>query len=148
MVSPDKLDLDLLGPVFNHLVLPPDIPGTEDADIDAVSQNILLRMIHAINTAMELTDDVPWREEYQSLHDSLQACLELNRGYLERSSLLKQFKELDYRKVLILYLNEQNAGLLVRRHKKYVFYTSSHYIRYYAISTEDAFTDTDGQGGR
>lgn len=148
MVSSDKLDLDMLGSVFNHLVLPPEIPGAEDSDVDGVSNNILLRMIHATNTAMDLTHDVPWREEYQSLRDSLQTCLELNRGHLERDSLLKQFKELDYRQVLILYLNEQNAGLLIRRHKKYVFRTSPHPTRYHAIFTEDAFTDTDGQGGR
>lgn len=124
MVSPEKLDLDMLGLVFNHLVLPPQIPGAGDVDIDAVSHNVLLQMIHATNIAMGLTDDVPWRKEYQSLRDSLEACLQLNRGHLERSSLLKQFKELDISKVLILYLNEQNAALLVRRHKEYVFCTS------------------------
>ncbi|KAI8955187.1 hypothetical protein F4801DRAFT_378012 [Xylaria longipes] len=117
MSLPSKLELDLLGSVFNHLVLPPEIPGAQDTHIDAVSRNILTRMIHATNTAINLTSDAPWRGEYQHLQDSLRACLELNRGHLERSSLLKHLQSLNLGKVLILYLNEQNAGLLIRRDK-------------------------------
>ncbi|KAI0406964.1 hypothetical protein F4802DRAFT_605810 [Xylaria palmicola] len=101
--------------VFNHLVLPPDIPGAQDIDIDAVANNVLGRLIHATHTATNLAADVPWQEACQNLHASLQACQVLNRGHLERSSLLEHMKNLEYGKMLILYLNEQNAGLLIRR---------------------------------
>lgn len=109
--------LDLLSSVFNHLVLPPEIPGAQDTHIDAVSRDILTRMIHATNTAINITSDGPWRGAYQHLQDSLRACLELNRGHLERSCLLKHLQKLELGKLLILYLNEQNAGLLIRRDK-------------------------------
>ncbi|KAI3338571.1 hypothetical protein F4824DRAFT_509367 [Ustulina deusta] len=115
-MSPSKsIDMEMLGLVFNHLVLPPEIPGAQDSDVDAVSQNVLTRMIHATDTAMSLTSDVPWLEAYQNLRDCLQACLQLNRGHLERRSLLTHFRKLQPGHMLILYLNEQNAGLLVRR---------------------------------
>ncbi|KAI1753021.1 hypothetical protein F4782DRAFT_95691 [Xylaria castorea] len=117
MSLPSSPKLDLLGSVFNHLVLPPKVPGAQDIHIDAVSRNILTRMIHATNTAINLASDVPWREAYQNLQDSLQACLELNRGRLERSSLLKHLQKLDLGKVIILHVKEQNAGLLIRRDK-------------------------------
>ncbi|KAI0472258.1 hypothetical protein F4859DRAFT_98378 [Xylaria cf. heliscus] len=117
MSCSNKPKLDLLSSVFNHLVLPPQVPGAQDSDIDAVSHNVLARMLQAVGTAMSLTHDLPWQEAYQNLHESLQACLELNRGGLERSSLFEHLKKLDLGKVLILYLNEQNAGLLVRRDK-------------------------------
>ncbi|KAI0878565.1 hypothetical protein GGS24DRAFT_517708 [Hypoxylon argillaceum] len=109
---------NLLSSVFNHLVLPPKIPGGQDLDIDTVSHDILLRMIHATDTAVNLTNDMPWQEEYKDLRSSLQACLELNRGHLEQGSLFKHFQKLELGKVLILYVNEQNAGLLVRLDKK------------------------------
>ncbi|KAI0555746.1 hypothetical protein F4679DRAFT_3841 [Xylaria curta] len=116
MSSPSSLRLEL-GSVFNHLVLPPKVPGAQDVHIDAVSRNILTRMIRATNTAINLTSDVPWLEAYQNLQDSLQACLELNRGRLERSSLLKHLQTLDSGKVIILHVKEQNAGLLIRHDK-------------------------------
>ncbi|KAI0444448.1 hypothetical protein F4803DRAFT_249140 [Xylaria telfairii] len=109
--------LDLLSSVFNHLVLPPKIPGAQDTNINAVSRDILTRMIHATDTAINITSYGPWRGTYQNLQDSLRACLELNRGHLEKGCLLKHLQELDLGKVLILYLNEQNAGLLIRRDK-------------------------------
>lgn len=122
-MPPSKsIDMEMLGLVFNHLVLPPEIPGAQDSDVDAVSQNVLTRMIHATDTAMSLTSDVPWLEAYQNLRDCLQACLQLNRGHLERRSLLTHFRKLQPGHMLILYLNEQNAGLLVRRDETYVPY--------------------------
>ncbi|KAI0854775.1 hypothetical protein F4860DRAFT_84991 [Xylaria cubensis] len=115
MSLPSKLELDLLGSVFDHLVLPPDIPGAQDTDLETISHNVLARMIHATDTAMSLTDYAPWREAYQNLQDSLQACSELNRGSLERTGLFERLQKLELGKILILYLNEQNAGLLIRR---------------------------------
>ncbi|KAI1425632.1 hypothetical protein F5Y12DRAFT_795814 [Xylaria sp. FL1777] len=128
MLFSENLNPGLLGSVFNHLVLPPEIPGAQDSDIDTVSHNVLKRVVHATDTAMSFTCDVPWVEAYQSLQDSLQICLQLNRGHLERSSLLKHFGEMRPGHMLILYLNEQNAGLLIRRdemgHDKYVIFES------------------------
>ncbi|KAI1347711.1 hypothetical protein F5Y01DRAFT_318465 [Xylaria sp. FL0043] len=113
-MSSRNVKRDLLGLVFNHLVLPPEVPGAQDSEIETVSRNVLMRMIHANETAMSLACDVPWLEAYQNLQESFQACLELNRGHLERNSLLQHFRKLQPGHMLILYLNEQNAGLLVR----------------------------------
>ncbi|KAJ8129394.1 hypothetical protein O1611_g4237 [Lasiodiplodia mahajangana] len=116
MASPE-VRLSLLGSVFNHLVLPPKIPGSQDDDVDAVSQEVLRRLIRATGTAINLTAPSPWREQYEDLRDCLQACLELNRGHLEQGSLLRSFQNLDQGKAIILYLNEQNACLLIRLDK-------------------------------
>ncbi|KAI1311107.1 hypothetical protein F5Y03DRAFT_391651 [Xylaria venustula] len=115
MAPSENINPNFLGLVFNHLVLPPEIPGTQDDDVDAVSHDIGMRITKAINTAMGLNCDVPWKEAYQSLQDSLQACVELNRGSLDRSSLVEHFERLLPGQTLILYLNEQNAGLLMSR---------------------------------
>ena len=124
MVLSMDTNLSLLSSVFNHLVLPPKVPGAQDADIDAVSYDVLMRLIHATNTAIGLTCDIPWRGAYENLEKSLQACLQLNRGRLERSSLLEHFKALGSDHVLTPYLNEQNAGLIIRREEQYVLHCS------------------------
>ncbi|KAI1170580.1 hypothetical protein F4777DRAFT_594856 [Nemania sp. FL0916] len=118
MASSDTLKKDLLEAVFNHLVLPPGIPGKQDTDLEAISDDIVRRAIHATGTVLHLMNETPWRKEFEDLRDSLQICLELNRGSLERGCLLKHFKNLAPRSVLILYLNQQNAGLLVRSDKQ------------------------------
>ena len=40
----------LLESVFNHLVLPPKIPGHQDTDIGGIEQFILIRLKQACNT--------------------------------------------------------------------------------------------------
>ncbi|KAJ3570319.1 hypothetical protein NPX13_g5768 [Xylaria arbuscula] len=110
-----EVNLAVLGSVFNHLVLPLEVPGVQDSNEDAVSQEIIMRMINATNTALGLSCAAPWEGSYESLRDSLRVCNQLNRGGLERESLLKHFQELNSGRMLILYLNEQNAGLLIHR---------------------------------
>ncbi|KAI0414956.1 hypothetical protein F5X98DRAFT_389453 [Xylaria grammica] len=109
--------MDLLGSVFDHLVLPTEIPGAQDVDVDAIAHDIIMRMIHATVTAIGISWDVPWEEAYRDLECSLTYCLELNRGQLDSNSLVQHFQRLHSGQMLILYLNEQNAGLLVRREK-------------------------------
>ncbi|KAJ3568031.1 hypothetical protein NPX13_g6562 [Xylaria arbuscula] len=114
-MSPSKeIRADLLGQVFNHLVLPPEIPGSQDDDVDLVSQNVLSRLIQATEVAINLQPETLWQEAFRDIEDSLNVCFRLNRGRLERSSLLQHFKNLIPGRMLVLYLNEQNAGLLIR----------------------------------
>jgi hypothetical protein len=40
----------LLESVFNHLVLPPKLPGQQDRDIEGIEQSILTRLIRACDT--------------------------------------------------------------------------------------------------
>lgn len=106
--------MDLLRAVFNHLVLPPRVPGGEDADIEAVSGNVLTRLIRACETVSELTDP-PWSEAFRSLQSSLFTCRLLNGAYLDRSAMLERFRDLEQDQTLILHVAKQNAALLIRR---------------------------------
>ncbi len=120
MSPSEKIRADLLGQVFNHLVLPPEIPGSQDGDVDSVSQNVLVRLIQATEVAINRTPETPWQEAFRDVEDSLRICIQLNRGRLERNSLLQHLKNLVPGRMLILYLNEQNAGLLIRHDERYV----------------------------
>ncbi|KAH9885947.1 hypothetical protein F4778DRAFT_798742 [Xylariomycetidae sp. FL2044] len=106
--------MDVLHAVFNHLVLPPQTPGEPDPDIDAVSHNVLTRIIRACEGATALVDP-SWSETFRGLQVSSETCLALNAGRLERSTLIEHFRKLRLNHVLILYVVEQNVALLVRR---------------------------------
>lgn len=105
----------LLESVFNHLVLPPKLPGRQDTDIEGVEKCILDRLIHACGTLDQLADqslDGIW----SSTHDSLLNCMDINICRLEKASVQRELRRLQPKKFLILHVAEQNAALLLRYH--------------------------------
>lgn len=118
--------------VVNHLVLPPNVPGKQEPDeeLDAVSYDILARMINAckevarFGNAPSCEDSAPscasltsFFEALQTLRTSLEACRALNFDYLDKNTLLEHFRalEADHTLTLILHVVKQNAAILMRR---------------------------------
>jgi len=109
----------LLESLFNHLVLPPKLPGQQDTDIERINENILTRLIHACNTLRKLTGQ-EFADTWASISHSLRICLYLHQRRLEKRSIIHEFCNLQRNHVLILNIVEQNAALLVRRQVGYV----------------------------
>lgn len=104
----------LLQSVFNHLVLPPKLPGQQDVDLEAIEQNILTRLIRACDSLENLTGK-EFRETWTSIRHSLRICLDIKVVHLERALVREELRKLQRNGMLILYVVEQNAALLVRR---------------------------------
>ncbi|PSN61496.1 hypothetical protein BS50DRAFT_578491 [Corynespora cassiicola Philippines] len=101
--------------VFNHLVLPPKLPGGQDIDVEMTGNNILARLIHATATMSRLAGQkhVP---TWYLIGQSLRHCDFLHeRGRLEKKTLVSGFQHLTHNEPLFLYIEEQNAALIVRR---------------------------------
>ncbi len=109
--------MTMLESVFNHLVLPPKLPGQRDVDIEGIEHNILNRLIRACDTLGKLTGQ-EFAETWNSVGNSLRVCLNTNTGRLERASMLQEFSKLQLNDLLTLYVVEQNAVLLIRRQTK------------------------------
>lgn len=107
----------LLESVFNHLVLPPRLPGQQDVDIEGIKQSILTRLIRASDTLGKFTGQ-QYAETWASVRHSLRVCLNINPGRLEKVSMLQEFENLQPKQLLILHVVEQNAALLVRQQIK------------------------------
>ncbi|KAI1495818.1 hypothetical protein F5X99DRAFT_422623 [Biscogniauxia marginata] len=106
--------MSVLQAVLNHLVLPPQIPGGPDEDVEAVSHDVLMRLIHACRKMVDAYVGEPWTEAFQSLQLSLDACLMLNRSQLAKRVVLDQLRQLKPKSMLILHVVEQNAAILIR----------------------------------
>ncbi|KAI8626460.1 hypothetical protein F5Y19DRAFT_223552 [Xylariaceae sp. FL1651] len=104
--------MDLLT-VFNHMVLPPQLPGAQDEDLEAISYGILRRFIQACKTVESLAEG-SGAESFESLRISLEGCLALNTACLEKSTLLENFNQLQSSRMIVLHINAQNAALLIR----------------------------------
>jgi hypothetical protein len=104
-----------LANVFNHLVLPPRLPGEQDADIEHISNDVLDRLIRATVTLGKLAGQEQ-ASVWHAVRKSLHRCHTLHaRGRLEKQSLISEFRHLEHDQPLILHIIEQNAALIIRR---------------------------------
>ncbi|KAK8065728.1 hypothetical protein PG997_012475 [Apiospora hydei] len=101
--------------VYNHLVLPPKVPGGQDSDLDSIQNDILRRLLEACHCLRNITG--PELEgTWEAVAKSLKVCQQLNQGRLDKDKLVQAFNTLDNEHVLILYVVQQNAALVIRRH--------------------------------
>ncbi len=103
--------------VFNHLVLPPRLPDQQDPDTRAVEQQILSHLVKACDD-LRLKADVETAIALDDLLHSLKICGKINQERLDKTLLLTALRGLRSDRVLIVYLVEQNAALLIYRNDR------------------------------
>lgn len=100
--------------IFNHVVLPPRLPGKQDDWIEEVDRELLSRLQDAIKKVESFSEDEDL-PVWQAIQESLQTCsLVENDRYINETALLRAFDDLKPRRAIILRIQEQNAGLLIR----------------------------------
>lgn len=105
--------MSLIESVFNHLVLPPKVPGKHEPLYDEVSGDLVARLLDSIDNLMRHLP-TEHRQAVANLRKSLVASGELNAGgCLDRVLLVKAFAGIRERP-LMLYMEPQNAALIVR----------------------------------
>jgi hypothetical protein len=103
--------------LFNHLVLPPRLPGKQDNRIEDIEHELITRALLASRTIRDLVD-IDFRDRWDSVRRSLETCRAVNLGgKLDRTLLLKELRSIQSGEVLILHIAQQNAGLLIRHHQ-------------------------------
>lgn len=100
--------------MINHIILPPQIPASEDHD-SAVNQELAGRLIQAAQSIRDHASSeclLGW----ERLLSGLKASRALNsEGHLGKATLLDRLRTLPSGTSLILHVSEQNAGILVYR---------------------------------
>ncbi|KAL4782195.1 hypothetical protein BJX76DRAFT_359187 [Aspergillus varians] len=102
--------------IFNHVVLPPDIPGEADAQSDAVERELLRRLLGVVTT-MKLMCSEETFSTWQKIEITLKkSSLVSEGGACNKSALVRVFKKLSSETyALIVRVPQQNAGLLIRK---------------------------------
>ena len=107
--------MEVIHSVYDHFVLPPKLPGHENGAMQAVSQDVLKRVVDACERLASLTPE-PLSDTFRTTQSALVACQKINNGsYINKTSTLQQFKSLDTCRVLIFHVVEQNAAMLIYR---------------------------------
>lgn len=106
----------ILESLFNHVALPPRLPGKRDHNIEEIECAITVRLLNASRDLRDLMYN-DFGDQWDSIRRSLQVCKAVNAGgKLNKASLVTAFQKLERKDILILHVAEQNAGLLIRRH--------------------------------
>lgn len=107
--------------VLNHLVLPPKLPGQLDEDEEAISCNILLRLIRSCETMNSLKSQ-KFSEAWFVLRQALNGLLKGSVSHLEKTSLLDRLGGLKPNGLLLLPLLKQDAALLIQHCVRLIIY--------------------------
>lgn len=98
--------------LFNHLVLPPKLPGQQDTDHDEPSQDFFRRLGQSVEKIVSVAP-LSCHDALEVLRRSLTLSNMVNRGRLDRGTLKKSFAYIE-NIPLVLRIVEQNAALIIR----------------------------------
>lgn len=113
MASPSSV----LALAFNHVVLPPKLPGRQDKEAvtEEVDRELTRRLLRSVESLKDLLDD----ESALALNfiaKSLMTCNLVNPdGFINQQLLLNAFREVESDTAIILHVSQQNASLLIRQ---------------------------------
>ena len=102
---------------FNHIVLPPKLPGQQDGETVThdVDRELTRRLLESTKFFQETLDDeavLAWNY----IEKSLNACrLVKTDGFVNKTLLLDVFQEVELDTALIIHVAQQNASILVRQ---------------------------------
>jgi len=99
--------------VFNHVVLPPKLPGCRDPNGQAVEDNLQTRLLDACDVLRALPGQMTQRC-WKLVRQQLLICLDLHRCRFDRASIRRAFSNLSVDCPVLLYVEEQNCAILVR----------------------------------
>ncbi|KAI9374594.1 hypothetical protein BJX61DRAFT_540599 [Aspergillus egyptiacus] len=101
--------------VFNHVVLPPDLPGKADDQSEEVERDLLRRLLCVVKTLKDKCQD-DLLPAWQLIENTLKASSLANEGMVcNKMSMLKVFKQISSENALLVCIREQNAALLIRK---------------------------------
>ncbi|KAK5657566.1 hypothetical protein OQA88_3140 [Cercophora sp. LCS_1] len=103
----------LLESVFNHVVLPPKLPGFQELNGHAVEDNLQARLVGACDALSALRGQRAQRC-WQLVRQQLLVCLDLQQCRFDRDSIRRAFSNLSVDCPVVVHIEEQNCAILVR----------------------------------
>ncbi|KAL3460831.1 hypothetical protein BJX64DRAFT_289961 [Aspergillus heterothallicus] len=101
--------------IFNHVALPPKLPGKADTQCESVEKDLIRRMLETV-IVMKEGCELDLLPNWQMIENTLKLSALANEGAIcNESALVRVFKKISLGGSVFLRIKEQNAGILVRR---------------------------------
>lgn len=100
--------------IFNHVVLPPELPGHADEHSEAVDRELIRRLLNTV-TVMKSKAQEELFPTWKILENTLRLSSLGNEGVIcNKAALVEALEKISPENALIVCVQEQNAGLLIR----------------------------------
>jgi hypothetical protein len=111
-------DLSLTEALYNHLVLPPQLPHRQDPNILEVEDDLLDRVL----ASAQCMRDLPGNELYSTwdaITRSIQAAKTISsNGNIDRLMLARELESLEEKDFLVVHVRRQNCAMFIYRSKE------------------------------
>ncbi|CVK86307.1 uncharacterized protein FPRN_06247 [Fusarium proliferatum] len=107
--------------LYNHLVLPPQLPQRQDANLDELEKALLSRFLVSVKHMR----DLPGNDQsyvWSLIERGLRATQSIHAGgHVDRTALIRELNDFGGSDFLVVYVRSQNCALYVRRSQDAVF---------------------------
>jgi hypothetical protein len=102
--------------VFNHVVLPPNLPGQHDGSrTDEVNQSLVARVLDGLSTLMS-TAEHDLTLLLKGMQKTVRMCQLVNQqGFVNKRILLQGWRKMDTGDASIVFVGQQNACILIQK---------------------------------
>lgn len=101
--------------LYNHLVLPSQLPHREDDNTPEIENELVQRLVDSARHMRDLP-----KNELRATWDTIYRCLQVTKnvnagGRLDRSVLVRELRLLGRKEFLVVHVRAQNCALFIRR---------------------------------
>lgn len=112
-------DLSANEALYNHLVLPPQLPHREDPNLAEIENALIDRVLGAIRSLRDIPDNKSSGPTWAAVSRSIQATKNIHfGGRVDRSVLARELNSLGEFDFLVVYVHCQNCALYIRRSRE------------------------------
>ncbi|KAK1447923.1 hypothetical protein CMEL01_09762 [Colletotrichum melonis] len=136
------------GALFSHLAMPAKLPQQRDPEkqIQLIESELVQRLAAAAKIMSELPGNADQcRDVWDSVGKTLGACQHLNAaGQIDKAILLRELHDLGPSGCIVLHIEKQNAGLIIRRAQDPIFNDSVVFEAFEASAKNEQVLATEG----
>ncbi|RBR10600.1 hypothetical protein FVER53590_12130 [Fusarium verticillioides] len=119
--SDKEKSLSLNDALYNHLVLPPQLPQRQDSNLDELEKALLNRLLVSVKHMR----DLPGNDQsyvWSLIERGLRATQSIHAGgHVDRTALIRELNDFGESDFLVVYVRSQNCALYIRRAQDAVF---------------------------
>ncbi|EMT66903.1 hypothetical protein FOC4_g10003439 [Fusarium odoratissimum] len=119
--SDNEKPLSLNDALYNHLVLPPQLPQRQDSNLDELEKALVNRLLASVKHLRDLPEN-DQSYVWSLIERGLRATKSIHAGgCVDRTALIRELNDFGESDFLVVYVRSQNCALYIRRSQDAIF---------------------------
>ncbi|XEU95815.1 hypothetical protein FSHL1_001100 [Fusarium sambucinum] len=130
--------------VYNHLVLPPNLPHRQDPNFDSIQNALTERLLASVKHLQNLPNNEYSASVWESVRRGLDTTKNIHiGGHVDRTALARELNDLGESDFLVVYASSQNCAIYIRRSQDPVLGASVVFEAFEASARNEDILATD-----